>query len=69
LTQSKKKTNVIERNNSCQRHWFTRFRKKTCVVFRSLEMVDLTVALFAKFHVNGSFNEVTLFSWHPHYFL
>jgi len=62
LIQSKKETNAIERNNSRQRHWFARFRRKTCAISRSLQMVDLTVALFAKFHVNGSFNEVTLFS-------
>ncbi len=62
LIQSKKETNAIERNNSRQRHWFARFRRKTCVISRSLQMVDLTVSLFAKFHVNGSFNEVTLFS-------
>jgi len=62
LIQSKKETNAIERNNFRQRHWFARFRRKTCVVSRSLKMVDLTIALFAKFYVNGSFNEVTLFS-------
>ncbi len=62
LLQSKKETYNIERNNFRQRYWFARFRRKTCVVSRSLQMVDLTIALFAKFHVNGSFNEVTLFS-------
>jgi len=62
LIQIKKETNAIERNNSRQRHWFARFRRKTCVVSHSLQMVDLTVALFAKFHVNGSFNKTTLFS-------
>ena len=50
LTQTKAQTHGIERNNSQMRHWFARFRRRTCVVSRSLEMVDLTVALFAKFH-------------------
>jgi len=62
LIQTKKETHNIERNNFSQRHWFARFRRKTCVVSRSLQMVDLTMFLFARFHVNGSFNEVTLFS-------
>ena len=40
LLQNKKYTHSIERNNSHQRHWFARFRRKTYVVSRSLEMVD-----------------------------
>ncbi len=40
LLQNKKYTHSIERNNSHQRHWFARFRRKICVVSRSLEMVD-----------------------------
>ena len=40
LLQSKTYTYPIERNNSHQRHWFARFRRKICVVSRSLEMVD-----------------------------
>jgi insertion element IS1 protein InsB len=35
------------------RHWFARFKRKSIVVSKSLEMVDLTMALYAKFHVNG----------------
>jgi IS1 family transposase len=50
LIQTKAETYNIERNNGQQRHWFARFRRRTCVVSRSIEMVDLTVALFAKFH-------------------
>jgi IS1 family transposase len=34
--------------------WFARFQRKSIVVSRSLEMVELTMALFAKFHVNGN---------------
>ena len=60
LLQNKKYTHSIERNNSCQRHWFVWFRRKICVVSRSLEMVDLTMALFAKFHCNSSFSYIYL---------
>jgi len=42
------------------RHWFARFRRRTCVVSKSIEMVDLTVALFAKFH--SKFGKRLLFS-------
>ena len=62
LLQNKKYTHSIERNNSRQRHWFARFRRKTYVVSRSLEMVDFTMALFAKFHCNSSFSFPSLFT-------
>ena len=34
------------------RHWFGRFKRKSIIVSKSSEMVDLTIALFAKFRVN-----------------
>ena len=37
---------AIERLNSRLRHWFARFRRRTCVVSKALEMVDATIALF-----------------------
>jgi len=55
LVQTKAETHLIESNNMPQRHWFARFKRKTIVVSRSLEMIDLTTALYAKFHVNGKF--------------
>ena len=58
LKQSKSETVAIERNNSRQRHWFARFRRKSIVVSKSLEMVDLTMSLFARFHVNGKPEEI-----------
>ena len=58
LYQSKSETVCIERNNARQRHWFARFRRKSIVVSKSLEMVDLTMALFARFHVNGTLEEI-----------
>ena len=53
LIQSKSETHLIESNNMPQRHWFARFRRKTCVVSRCLEMIDLTTMLYAAVHVNG----------------
>jgi insertion element IS1 protein InsB len=47
-------TYQIEQNNSRQRHWFARFKRKSVVVTRSLLMLELTMRLFATFHVNGS---------------
>jgi hypothetical protein len=56
LEQSKAETHLIESNNMPQRHWFARFRRKSCVVSRCERMVDLTIMLYAKFHVNGKFD-------------
>ena len=39
--------------NARQRHWFARFRRRTCVVSRSVAMVEATMALFAFYHCNG----------------
>jgi transposase-like protein len=41
-----------------QRHWFGRFKRKSIIVSKSKEMVDLTMALFAKFWVNGNQDEL-----------
>ena len=49
LVQTKAQTHLIESNNMPQRHWFARFRRKTCVVSRSLEMIDLSIMLYAYF--------------------
>jgi insertion element IS1 protein InsB len=54
----KAETVAIERNNGRQRHWFARFRRKSVVVSKSLQMVDLTMALFAHFYVNGQPEEI-----------
>jgi len=56
LIQTKSETHLIESNNAPQRHWFARFRRKTVCVSRSFAMVDLTVGLYAKFHVNRYIN-------------
>lgn len=58
LIQSKTQTYYLEQNNGRQRHWYARFRRKSIVVSKTLEMVDLTMALFAWFHVNGSGKDI-----------
>lgn len=58
LVQSKALTHDIERNHCRQRHWFGRFKRKSIIVSKSKEMVDLTMALFAKFWVNGNQHEL-----------
>ncbi len=49
----KGQTQRIESNNARQRHWFARFRRRTCVVSRSIGMVEATMALFAFYRCNG----------------
>ena len=49
----KDQTRASEGNNARQRHWFARFRRRTCVVSRSVAMVEATMALFAFYHCNG----------------
>ena len=58
LVQSKATTHDIERNHCRQRHWFGRCKRKSIIVSKSQEMVDLTMALFAKFWVNGNQDEL-----------
>ena len=52
----KDQTYRIAQNNSRQRHWFARFRRRSIVVSKSLEMIELTMNLFAAFHVNKTAN-------------
>jgi insertion element IS1 protein InsB len=56
--QSKATTHDIERNHCRQRHWLGHFKRKSIMVSKSKEMVDLTIALFAKFWVNGNQDEL-----------
>jgi insertion element IS1 protein InsB len=41
LVMSKARTDGIERNHCRQRHWFGRFKRKSIVVSKSKEMVEL----------------------------
>ena len=56
--QSTATTHEIERHHGRQRHWFGRFKCKSIIVSKSTEMVDLTMALFARFWVNGNQDEL-----------
>lgn len=57
LIQSKSQTYYLEQNNGRQMDWYARFRRKSIVVSKTLEMVNLTIALFARFHMNGSWKD------------
>ena len=61
LYQGKDLTHGIERNNCRQRHWFARFRRKSIVVSKAKWMVDVTMALFARFRVNGTLEDLLQF--------
>ena len=54
LVQTKAETHAIERNNCQMRHWFGRFKRKSIIVSKSVEMVNATIALFARFRSNGN---------------
>lgn len=56
--QGKEETWRLEQINSRLRHWLARFRRRTLVVSKSVEMVDLTIALFARFRINGSLQDL-----------
>ena len=58
LVISKAHTDGIERNHCRQRPWFGRFKRRSMIISRAKEMVDLTMALFAKFWVNGNQDEL-----------
>jgi IS1 family transposase len=58
LVMSKAHTDAIERNHGRQRHGFGRFKRKSIIVSKSKDIVDLTMALFARFRVNGDVAEI-----------
>jgi insertion element IS1 protein InsB len=58
LVISKAYTDGIERNHCRQRHWFGRFKRRSMIISRAKEMVDLTMALFARFRVDGDVAEI-----------
>jgi len=57
LVQTKAEMHGVKCNNFGQRLGVVGFVRKS-VWFRSLLMIDLTVFLFARFHVNGSREEI-----------
>lgn len=56
--QGKEETWRLEQNHGRQRHGYRRFQRRTIVVSKSLKMVDRSVARFARFHGNGSLDEI-----------
>src|SRR5512135_3412286 len=54
----KEETWRLEQIHSRLRPWLARFRRRTVVVSKSVEMVDLSIALFARFRINGSASEL-----------
>src|SRR5215210_683227 len=46
-------THGIERDNARQRHWLARFRRRSIVVSKAKRMVDVSIALFARFAGNA----------------
>jgi insertion element IS1 protein InsB len=58
LVMSKARTDGIERNHGRQRHWFGRFTRQSIMVSKAKDMIELTMALFARFRVNGNGAEI-----------
>ena len=58
LTQSKRYTSAIERNNWRQRHWLAAFRRRSIVVTKSLDNLHKIISLFARFRINGTIDEI-----------
>jgi insertion element IS1 protein InsB len=52
LYTGKNETHGIERDNARQRHWLARFRRRSIVVSKAKRMVDVSIALFARFAGN-----------------
>ena len=51
-------THGIERDNARQRHWLARFRRRSIVVSKTKRMVDVSLALFARFAGNSRFSDL-----------
>ena len=58
LQQGKQNTFKIEQNNALQRHWLGRFRRRSQIVTRSLDMLNKSLTLFQRFRVNGNIEEL-----------
>jgi insertion element IS1 protein InsB len=58
LVMSKARTDGIERHHRHPRHWLGRFKRKSIMVSKAKDMVDLTMAPFARFRVNGNVAEI-----------
>src|SRR3954462_3004730 len=52
LYTGKDETHGVERDTARQRHWLARFRRRSIVVSKTKRMVDVSIALFARFAGN-----------------
>src|SRR5215212_9335727 len=59
LYVGKDETHGLERNHARQRHWLARFRRRSIVVSKAKRMVDVSIALFARFGGNDRVGELT----------
>ena len=59
LYTGKEETHGIERDNARQRHWLARFRRRSIVVSKAKRMVDVSIALFARFAGNHRIADLT----------
>jgi insertion element IS1 protein InsB len=58
LHTGKAETHSIERDNARQRHWLARFRRRSIVVSKAKRMVDVSIALFARFAGNNRIGDL-----------
>ena len=58
LYTGKEETHGIERDNARQRPWLARFRRRSIVVSKAKRMVDVSIALFARFAGNAKIGEL-----------
>ena len=58
LYPGKDETHGIERDNARQRHWLARFRRRSIVVSKAKRMVDVSIALFARFAGNSKIGDL-----------
>src|SRR3954452_872369 len=58
LHTGKDETHGIERDNARQRHWLARFRRRSIVVSKAKRMVDVSIALFARFAGNDRIRDL-----------
>ena len=54
----KDETHGIERDNARQRHWLARFRRRSIVVSKTKRMVEVSLALFARFAGNSMISDL-----------
>ena len=58
LYTGKEETHGIERDNARQRHGLARVRRRSIVVSKAKRMVDVSIALFARFAGNAKIGEL-----------